>query len=269
VGDDTLEGGAGADTLVGGLGADTASYAGSASAVTARLGDATRNAGDAAGDVYSSVENLFGSVHADVLAGDDGANRIDGGVGNDTLDGGLGNDTLDAGSGSDWASYAESTGAVTVNLAVGTAQDTGAAGFDTLASIENLAGSAYADTLTGDAQANILDGNAGDDRLNGGAGNDTLLGGAGDDVLWPRVRTCWWAGPATTPRSIPAPAPASRSIWRQEPGWAATPRATASRKSRTWSAASTPTASSAMPEPTPSTARPATTPSRAAPAATA
>lgn len=45
---------------------------------------------------------------------------------------------------------------------------------DTLAGIENLAGSAMNDTLTGDANANVLYGSGGNDRLDGGAGIDTV-----------------------------------------------------------------------------------------------
>ena len=48
----------------------------------------------------------------------------------------------------------------------------GHAASDTLDGIENLAGSAHADTLTGDASANILQGGAGGDTLNGGGGDD-------------------------------------------------------------------------------------------------
>lgn len=54
---------------------------------------------------------------------------------------------------------------------------------DTLAGIENLAGSAMNDWLTGDANANVLSGGAGNDTLNGGAGEDTLNGGADNDML--------------------------------------------------------------------------------------
>ena len=58
----------------------------------------------------------------------------------------------------------------------------GAAG-DRLGGIENLTGSALADTLAGDALDNVLKGGGGDDTLSGAAGNDTLEGGAGDDTL--------------------------------------------------------------------------------------
>lgn len=50
-------------------------------------------------------------------------------------------------------------------------------------SIENLTGSAYADSLYGNSLANIIDGGAGNDTLTGGTGNDTLLGGDGTDTV--------------------------------------------------------------------------------------
>jgi len=54
---------------------------------------------------------------------------------------------------------------------------------DTLVSIENVIGTALADTLTGDANDNMLAGGAGADVLNGGDGKDTLTGGLGADIL--------------------------------------------------------------------------------------
>jgi Ca2+-binding RTX toxin-like protein len=66
---------------------------------------------------------------------------------------------LNGGSGIDTVSYAyglAGTSGVTVSLAVGTAQATGGSGSDTLTSIENLIGSAYADRLTGNTGANSL-----------------------------------------------------------------------------------------------------------------
>ena len=61
--------------------------------------------------------------------------------------------------------------------------NTGDAKGDTCASIENLAGSAFADSLAGDAGANRLSGLAGNDTLAGAGGKDTLQGGGGDDLL--------------------------------------------------------------------------------------
>ena len=58
---------------------------------------------------------------------------------------------------------------MTVNLGASTASGGDAEG-DTLSGIENITGSAQADTLTGDGNANTLDGDGGDDTLIGGAG---------------------------------------------------------------------------------------------------
>ncbi|MEA3015792.1 MAG: hypothetical protein QOI38_514, partial [Sphingomonadales bacterium] len=101
-GNNVLVGGAGADILVGGSGTDTASYAGSAG-VRASLADPSRNSGDAAGDVYSSIENLTGGDGGDDLEGDVGENVLHGGLGSDYLRGRLGSDIYmwNAGDGQD------------------------------------------------------------------------------------------------------------------------------------------------------------------------
>jgi Ca2+-binding RTX toxin-like protein len=134
------------------------------------------------GDMRSLIENAVGGAGNDAIGGNQTANRLTGNAGNDTLDGreaddvlegGLGNDLLVGGAGVDAASYAGAASAVSVNLALAGAQDTGGAGSDTLTGIENLLGSAHADALRGNVGAN---------RLNGGAGADTLEGGAGDDT---------------------------------------------------------------------------------------
>ncbi len=92
-GDDILNGGVGGDFISGGSGSDTASYANAASAVVVSLADPSRNTGEAAGDIFSAIENLTGSNHADQLNGDAGENIIEGGKANDTLKGGEGDDT--------------------------------------------------------------------------------------------------------------------------------------------------------------------------------
>lgn len=104
--------------------------------------------------------------------------------GDDILEGAAGDDRLDGGFGADTASYASALAGVTVRLAVSTPQNTGAAGTDTLASVENLTGSAFADVLTGKGGVNVLEGLAGNDRLNGGSGRDTLIGGQGSDTYY-------------------------------------------------------------------------------------
>ena len=100
-GNDVLIGGAGGlrdgdnsagDILVGGSGLDVASYETASAGVSASLSDASTNSGDAAGDVYSSIEGLVGSDFGDTLEGDALGNEITGGQGDDTLRGGAGDD---------------------------------------------------------------------------------------------------------------------------------------------------------------------------------
>src|SRR5690606_28640844 len=124
-------------------------------------------------DTLISIENLIGSDFDDTLRGNTKDNVITGGLGRDYIHGGGGVDT---------ASYADATGGVRVDLSRVTYQDTISAGRDRLVSIENLVGSAYADTLIGNEESNTLNGGAGDDILRGLAGNDTLNGGAGFDI---------------------------------------------------------------------------------------
>ena len=208
-GNDFLNGGAGADSLVGGAGNDTADYTDSSAGVNVNLTTGLGTGSDAQGDTVTGIENLQGSRFSDTLVGDTGANllwggndndllsggggadTLFGGAGNDSLDGGDGNDTLvgEAGAdvllggvGTDLADYSASLTAVNVNLATGVGVGGDAQG-DTLTGIENLLGSAFADTLTGDRLANTLSGGSGNDTLSGGAENDTLIGGLGADNL--------------------------------------------------------------------------------------
>jgi choice-of-anchor C domain-containing protein len=156
-GDDWINGGAGSDTIFAGAGSDTVSYFGSSAAVTVNLNTRSNSGGDAATDVLYGVENIVGSTSADTITGDANNNTIEGGLGNDTLDGGAGiGDTV---------SYSLATSAVTVSLAVTSAQNTIGAGTDTISNFENLTGSAFNDTLTGSTAANTI---------SGGAGNDTI-----------------------------------------------------------------------------------------------
>ena len=80
-GDDILIGGAGADSLDGGTGNDTADYSSASAGVTADLTTPSNNTGDAAGDTYTSVENLTGSGFNDTLTGDANDNIFNGGAG--------------------------------------------------------------------------------------------------------------------------------------------------------------------------------------------
>ncbi|WP_298864745.1 Calx-beta domain-containing protein [uncultured Sulfitobacter sp.] len=94
-GANVLEGKAGGDVLDGNGGSDWASYASSAGGVNVSLltGFAGGQSGShAVGDTFIQIENLTGSVYADILNGDHGANRLDGAGGNDVLRGYLGAD---------------------------------------------------------------------------------------------------------------------------------------------------------------------------------
>ena len=181
-GNDRLEGGAGADTLSGGAGVDWVLYLESDAGVTVNLEAGTVTGGHGEGDVIAGVENVWGSGYADVLTGDDQANRLEGGGGDDELRGGAGADRLNGGDGSDWASYRSSDTGVSVNLARGTGAGGHAMG-DVIIDIENLEGSAYDDSLIGNETSNHLIGGDGDDDLSGQVGFDVLQGGNGDDDL--------------------------------------------------------------------------------------
>jgi Ca2+-binding RTX toxin-like protein len=127
-------------------------------------------------------DTLFGGGDRDRLWGDEGNDELNGGGGFENfLAGGPGGDALNGGGGhGDFALYGEAPGPVTVDLAAGTAVGDGS---DTLANIENVAGSNHDDTLIGDAGPNALFSEAGNDSVSGGDGDDDLFGREGDDAL--------------------------------------------------------------------------------------
>jgi Ca2+-binding RTX toxin-like protein len=160
-----LMGGAGADLLDGRGGSDYAAYHSASTGVTASLANPGLNTGDAAGDIYVSIEHLSGSSHNDTLVGNNGNNFLRGNLGADVLNGGNGNDTAD---------YFASAIGITVDLA-NPANNTGEAAGDTYISIENIRGGAFDD---------ILRGNGGNNFLEGAGGADTLVGNGGNDYAW-------------------------------------------------------------------------------------
>lgn len=165
-GADTLRGGAGDDTLIGGTGNDVllggdsgdllegganldrASYAEAAAGVRASLLSPEENTGEAAGDVYQSIERLTGSGFADTLQGDGLANAIDGGGGNDVIGGRGGADTLTGGLGQDSFLFDTALGTANVdvitdfNVAADTIRLDQSEAFGALA-LGTLAGSAF------------------------------------------------------------------------------------------------------------------------------
>jgi Ca2+-binding RTX toxin-like protein len=180
-GNNVIAGLGGADILDGGAGTDTATYAASPADVNVSLMTGLGSGGDAQGDSLSNFENLTGSNFNDILEGNAGPNVLNGGTGIDTV------------------SYEHATAAVTVSLAITSAQNTSGAGSDTLSNFENLIGSAFNDTLTGSAGANAINGAAGDDAIKGGGGADILTGGPGNDSF---VFAALTDSPPTAPDTI-------------------------------------------------------------------
>ena len=178
-GNDVLEGGEGADELNGGEGSDTAAYTRSGEAVTVNLNVAAADAtatnprsagGHAAGDTLMYIENLRGSMHDDVLTGDDMGVPVPAVLGDDPDTQNVETEFVLE------AAKAASTG----NMLFGNQGNDmlkGMGGNDT------LSGGQGNDTLYGDDDNDMLMGNKGDDALKGEDGNDTLIGGEGADVL--------------------------------------------------------------------------------------
>lgn len=217
---DILYGGVGADTMNGDAGVDTASYALAGDSVRFSLdnSDPLSFSGEALGDEFISIENVYGSEFSDTFYGTAGHNAlwgaggddlifgrggnddIFGGSGNDTLNGNSGEDRLDGGDGDDVlngsihadeligghgrdrAQYGNALGGIVADL-TDASQNTGEAAGDTYDSIEDLLGTAFDDDLRGTSEANYIWGGAGADVMHGYEGNDTLEGQDGDDVL--------------------------------------------------------------------------------------
>ena len=181
-GNDKLTGGLGADSLNGGdaddllyfdnldtsvigaAGVDTAFVTAETAAVNLNLTTGQIESVSATTSTFNNVLNAVGATWAVSIIG---------GTGNDTLYGGNFNDKLTGGGGIDTVSYKFAAAAVAVNLANKKAN--GGAGTDSLTTIENVIGTAFADTIFGDAGNNILDGGSATDTIIGGGGSDTIL----------------------------------------------------------------------------------------------
>jgi Ca2+-binding RTX toxin-like protein len=191
-GDDLLHGGLGDDSIDGGAGSnDWGQYWGATSGVSVDL-QAGSASGGAGNDTLAGIENVGGSSFDDSIAGDGNANGLRGEEGNDSLDGGAGNDYITGGSGDDsilggggidTADYFYSDAATGVNVSLASGLASGGQGNDTLAGIENVQGTDFADTIEGDGGANALFGNDGDDSISANAGNDYISSGAGNDTV--------------------------------------------------------------------------------------
>jgi len=162
--------------------------------------------------VDSWLENAIGGSGADLITGNELANRLEGRAGNDVLSGGAGDDTLIGGDGFDAARYDFSgiAGGVLFNAAdTGTPAavfiEDGLGGLDWLDDIERVQvlGSSDSDGLVGGAGNDLLNGNGGDDIIVGGGGVDTLvLDVSTDDVLDTNNLVCVPGAPSVIGSSI-------------------------------------------------------------------
>lgn len=141
-------------------------------------------------DGTAGNDTLSGTAAAEIIDGLGGNDTLRSGGGNDTLRGGAGddsihsgpgNDTVDGGDGYDYLYYADAGAGVTIDLRAGTAS--GGAGSDTIAGIELIFGSPFADTFTGNDSGVGFLGGAGNDTIRGGAARDHLEGNEGDDTI--------------------------------------------------------------------------------------
>ena len=175
---------------------NTVSYQLANGPVIASLADPSINTGDAAGDTYTNIQSLTGSMYGGALYGANdglieqlwalgGATNIYGGSGYTTFIAGDAPDNMygQTSGGNNLADYEVEPSGVVVNLA-NPSQNAGLAAGDTYSNVHDIAGSAYDDVLIADnnPSANLL-GNNGDNILIAGTGNDTLNGGPGANVL--------------------------------------------------------------------------------------
>ncbi|HEY8576840.1 MAG TPA: LysM peptidoglycan-binding domain-containing protein [Devosia sp.] len=219
-GDDVLIGGLGADAINGGEGLDFASYENATAGVYAHTGQPSSNAGEAAGDTYSSIEGLRGSAFADDLIvtvdngrihggggddyltfvglngelhGDIGNDELHAGSGNDRLFGGTGNDDviayggndhLDGGTGVDWMVGGTGDDTYVVDDAADSVIEAANEGIDNVRAglTHTLAANVENLVLTGAAAINGT-GNGLDNVLTGNTAANVLTGGAGNDML--------------------------------------------------------------------------------------
>ncbi len=156
-------------------------------AVVADLGD--YDDGFSVESQLTASARVDGGPGGDAIATGSGADVVLGGDGRDQLAGGRGADRLDGGPAVDVARYDFDDRRLGVHVALGGGDDAGSAedgppaARDTLASIESVSGTTFADSLVGDRGANELIGNQGDDRIAGGRGADVVTAGPGRDRI--------------------------------------------------------------------------------------
>jgi Ca2+-binding RTX toxin-like protein len=146
-------------------------------------GDDTLVAGGLGSSLYGNTgdDTLIGGAGGDAMIGGTGSDMISGRGGADRISPDSGNDVVHGGSGRDHVLLNAAPGSLTVDLRAGTLSGWGT---KTLARIEDITGSRFADTLRGNASRNGLSGGKGEDVIVGRAGNDLLVGGADHDRMF-------------------------------------------------------------------------------------
>ncbi|SEH29930.1 calcium-binding protein [Magnetospirillum fulvum] len=136
-----------ANSFIGGGGVDVVRYDG-LTAVTVDQTGGNRGTGAASGDTYGGIATIVG------------------GSGNDIFVGGTasGSATMDGSSGDNWVTYQNATGPVTLDL-TGSFANGGAAQYDHLVNVENVAGSSAADLFYADSAVNSFVGGGGQDTV--------------------------------------------------------------------------------------------------------
>jgi Ca2+-binding RTX toxin-like protein len=176
--------GYGAVSVNGGAGNDTASYFNMGTVTVDLL--TGEQAGAAADDTLTSIENLTGSSGDDTLRGNAGANVLDGGAGADTLVGRTGNDVYLVDNAGDVVVEAAGEGMDEVRVK-GLSTYTLAANVERLTNLSSSAFTGYGNALNNDVTGgngnDWLYGQDGNDSLAGGVGSDHLFGGNGNDTL--------------------------------------------------------------------------------------
>ncbi|MBV8574308.1 MAG: proprotein convertase P-domain-containing protein, partial [Acetobacteraceae bacterium] len=178
-GNDDFVDGAGLTYVDGGGGYNTLDFSLDPNGITLNLAAGTATNGFGNAMTVKHIQLVFGaSNHPNTIIGANDTQNITGSM--------SGGDKITANSANTEVSFANSTAAVTVNLATGIGTG-GAAQGDVLTNVPQVQGSRYNDTLIGNGSYSGLDGYLGNDTLIGNGGYDVYFfaqsAGYGQDVV--------------------------------------------------------------------------------------
>ncbi len=185
-GNDTFQGFGGNDSINGGLGFDRAVYTDATGGITVSMAAGTVSGTGVGSDTLIGIEGIIGSDFADTFnaAGFTGLTGLPGvAAGQTEFEGRGGNDLIIGqinalGQAVTRINYLAATGAVTVDIAAGTADGDASVGHDTFSNVSTIWGSASNDTFRGSDNANFTyetyEGRGGDDFIDGRGGYDQV-----------------------------------------------------------------------------------------------